>query len=384
MEMFLSFRSNSSRVGLPIFARPRDVPYVHLTQLPSTRVSDAFCTSSVLSSRSRSVSWVPPGECRINSTLHGRIAPLLPKLWSVKGGRSKLLREVGSLLESISPSRRELKKGRKDFRCLGMVGLVEGDSDEGRRRERKGRLGLFWLEYAYVENILERRKDFRAMHLDHCLEFVGRKELLLGGAIGDPPYSAGILFLAQCEKYLREEFVKKDPYVRNNLVVSHSITRMSNLRGRNGVDILKCVNAGPGDVFHECLDQELHLFMRPTSAIPASSSRESTDETLSQQVEQIDQNIALVTASVKPENGSCRRNEKAINDASTFSEFLLTLERENKLLLGASLGDDSWVLLVRKMEEKYLEDARKAEDIVELGFSPWTVVVGSAISSLAC
>ena len=74
---------------------------------------------------------------------------------------------------------------------------------------------MYALFYDYVENIVERRAPFREEHLALCRAWKPR--LVMGGAIGDPPHGALIVFdVADAAEV--EQFVAADPYVQNDLV----------------------------------------------------------------------------------------------------------------------------------------------------------------------
>ena len=75
----------------------------------------------------------------------------------------------------------------------------------------------FLLLYDYVENIIERRAPYREEHLALVREFVATKELVLGGAFADPADGAVVVFDVK-DRGRIEEFVKRDPYVANQLV----------------------------------------------------------------------------------------------------------------------------------------------------------------------
>lgn len=80
----------------------------------------------------------------------------------------------------------------------------------------------YLLLYDYVENILERRAPFRPEHMKLALEAHEKGELLMGGALADPPDRAVLLFRADTQAVV-EAFVAKDPYVRHGLVTSWQI-----------------------------------------------------------------------------------------------------------------------------------------------------------------
>jgi uncharacterized protein YciI len=71
------------------------------------------------------------------------------------------------------------------------------------------------LLYDYVENIVERRAPHRAEHLELIGEWIADGRAVAGGATGDPPQGALIVFREGAEA-----FAAIDPYVREGLVTS--------------------------------------------------------------------------------------------------------------------------------------------------------------------
>ena len=71
------------------------------------------------------------------------------------------------------------------------------------------------LFYDYVENIVERRAPHRPEHLELISQWVEDGRVVAGGATGDPPAGALIVFREHGDP---EEFVAVDPYVREGLV----------------------------------------------------------------------------------------------------------------------------------------------------------------------
>ncbi|GAO38496.1 hypothetical protein SCH01S_16_00120 [Sphingomonas changbaiensis NBRC 104936] len=73
----------------------------------------------------------------------------------------------------------------------------------------------FILTYELAPDYLERRSQFRTEHLKLAWEAADQGALLLGGAVGDPPESAMLLFT---DRAAAEAFAKADPYVAQGLV----------------------------------------------------------------------------------------------------------------------------------------------------------------------
>lgn len=80
----------------------------------------------------------------------------------------------------------------------------------------------FLLTYHYTDDYLARRAEFRDAHLRHAWAAQQRGELILGGAAGNPPDCAVLIF--QCDSAATVElFVQADPYLLNGLVRSYTI-----------------------------------------------------------------------------------------------------------------------------------------------------------------
>ena len=75
----------------------------------------------------------------------------------------------------------------------------------------------YLLIYETTPEYLERRGQFRGEHLGLAWRAHERGELVLAGAIGDPPDGAILLFQGSSPE-AAEAFAKADPYVKNGLV----------------------------------------------------------------------------------------------------------------------------------------------------------------------
>ncbi|MDR3673248.1 MAG: YciI-like protein [Holophaga sp.] len=80
----------------------------------------------------------------------------------------------------------------------------------------------YLLSYVTAPDYLQRRTAFRDVHLGYAWQAVERGELLLGGAVGEPPEGALLLFQGDGPE-AAERFAAGDPYVRNGLVLSWSV-----------------------------------------------------------------------------------------------------------------------------------------------------------------
>jgi uncharacterized protein YciI len=75
----------------------------------------------------------------------------------------------------------------------------------------------YLLFYEAGADYEERRKPFRAAHLEHARAAATRGELVLGGAFAKPIDGAVILFRGDSPA-AAEQFAKSDPYVVNGVV----------------------------------------------------------------------------------------------------------------------------------------------------------------------
>ena len=79
----------------------------------------------------------------------------------------------------------------------------------------------YLLSYKYVENMADKRTPHRPGHIALAKDLNEQKLLIAAGAF--TPELDGALFLFKSSKALVEDFVAKDPYVKNNLVPEWSI-----------------------------------------------------------------------------------------------------------------------------------------------------------------
>jgi len=80
------------------------------------------------------------------------------------------------------------------------------------------------LFYDVVPDYLERRGEFRADHLAHASAYLERGELVMAGALAEPPDGAVLCFRTD-DRAVVEGFAEADPYVRNGLVTSWRVRR---------------------------------------------------------------------------------------------------------------------------------------------------------------
>jgi uncharacterized protein len=80
----------------------------------------------------------------------------------------------------------------------------------------------YLLEYALVDDYLARRASLREEHLALAQDAARRGDLILGGALADPPDRAVLIWRTE-DRSVVERFVADDPYVRRGLVTTWTI-----------------------------------------------------------------------------------------------------------------------------------------------------------------
>ena len=80
----------------------------------------------------------------------------------------------------------------------------------------------FLLFYEFTPDYIERRTPYRAAHLRLAWAAQERGELVLGGALADPPDRAVLLFQGTDDRAARD-FAQQDPYVTSGLVTQWSV-----------------------------------------------------------------------------------------------------------------------------------------------------------------
>jgi uncharacterized protein len=80
-------------------------------------------------------------------------------------------------------------------------------------------MAYFALIYDVVESFGDRRTPYRPVHLEQVREAHARGEIVIAGALGDPPSGALLVFRADSPDIARA-FAEADPYVRNGLVTN--------------------------------------------------------------------------------------------------------------------------------------------------------------------
>lgn len=73
------------------------------------------------------------------------------------------------------------------------------------------------LFYDVADDFIAKRAEFRAAHLELVRQAYERGELVLAGALAEPPDGAVLVFCGHSPQPA-EAFAKADPYVTNGLV----------------------------------------------------------------------------------------------------------------------------------------------------------------------
>ncbi len=78
-------------------------------------------------------------------------------------------------------------------------------------------MAWFALIYDVVDDYVSSRVPFREEHLGNARAAVERGELVLAGALGDPPRQSMLIFRV-ADASIVDEFARNDPYVKAGIV----------------------------------------------------------------------------------------------------------------------------------------------------------------------
>jgi len=96
---------------------------------------------------------------------------------------------------------------------------------------------MHWLlRYTTTPDYLERRAAFREAHLVLAWAAADQGDLILGGAIGDPPESALLLF---ANAGAARAFAEADPYVANGLVAHWEVLPWNTVVGAQAANPIR-------------------------------------------------------------------------------------------------------------------------------------------------
>ncbi|HEV2703363.1 MAG TPA: YciI-like protein [Steroidobacteraceae bacterium] len=100
----------------------------------------------------------------------------------------------------------------------------------------------FLVFYEFTPDYMQRRAPYRAEHLRLAWEAQARGELVLGGALADPPDRAVLLFKGDSELAARA-FAENDPYVKSGLVTHWSVRPWTTVVGEAAATPLRRVTS---------------------------------------------------------------------------------------------------------------------------------------------
>ncbi len=86
------------------------------------------------------------------------------------------------------------------------------------------------LFYDVVDDYVNKRAQYRALHLAHATKAHERGELVLAGALTDPADGAILVFRGPNSE-IAEAFAKSDPYVLNGLVKAWRVRKWMTVIG---------------------------------------------------------------------------------------------------------------------------------------------------------
>lgn len=92
----------------------------------------------------------------------------------------------------------------------------------------------YLLVYEFVPDFLDRRGPYRAAHLGMVRDAHARGEVVMAGALADPP-AGGLLVFRGDSAAAAEAFAAADPYVTNGLVASWRVRPWSTVVGDGAV-----------------------------------------------------------------------------------------------------------------------------------------------------
>lgn len=96
---------------------------------------------------------------------------------------------------------------------------------------------MHWiLRYTTTPDYLERRAAFREAHLALAWAAADSGDLILGGAVGDPPESALLLF---ANEVAARAFAEADPYVANGLVARWEVLPWNTVVGAQAANPIR-------------------------------------------------------------------------------------------------------------------------------------------------
>ena len=96
----------------------------------------------------------------------------------------------------------------------------------------------YLLVYDLAPDYLQRRGEFRALHLQLAWQAADAGQLELGGAVEDPVDTAMLLFRGESPA-VAEAFAAADPYVKNGLVRAWRVRKWNTVVGDGAASPVK-------------------------------------------------------------------------------------------------------------------------------------------------
>jgi len=124
----------------------------------------------------------------------------------------------------------------------------------------------YLLFYDVVGDYVERRAEFRGLHLRHARTAHERGELILGGALADPVDGAVLLFRGSSPA-VAERFAEADPYVRNGLVTGWRVREWTTVVGDDPPCTLRSTGEAAARLL-PCIIRRRNPQLRPTDPVP--------------------------------------------------------------------------------------------------------------------
>jgi uncharacterized protein YciI len=90
----------------------------------------------------------------------------------------------------------------------------------------------YLLTYDVVSDYVTRRAPLRAAHIALARASVAKGDLVLGGALGNPPDAVALLFQGDSPAGA-EAFARDDPYVQNGLVTGWRVREWTTVVGKD-------------------------------------------------------------------------------------------------------------------------------------------------------
>ncbi len=100
----------------------------------------------------------------------------------------------------------------------------------------------YLLFYEVADDYITRRAEFRNAHLEKAWAASERGELVLGGALANPPDRAILLFSGDSPE-VAERFAKDDPYVSSGIVKCWYVSEWATVAGREAASPVRPANA---------------------------------------------------------------------------------------------------------------------------------------------